>query len=235
MNIIETYKQQFSDRKLVYSMVISFVMLFFSFLVNYLSSLYAYERASNFVDDIVLSNMPTYNVDWVFVWGPIIFWVVLAYFLLKDPKKLPFTLKTVSLFVVIRAFFVIMTHLGPPPDHSPLTVFGTNWVADFLGTNPVFSFIFSSGADLFFSGHTGLPFILALVFWEMKGLRVFCLATSVFFGIIVLLGHLHYTIDVASAFFITFAIYHIATHIFKTDKEMFLGYNSMHEHSQTIQ
>ncbi len=34
-------------------------------------------------------------------------------------------------------------------------------------------------------------------------------------------GHLHYSIDVAAAFFITYSIYHIAIRWFKKDKEIF--------------
>ena len=63
--------------------------------------------------------------------------------------------------------------------------------------------------------------ILALIFWDHKVLRIIFITTSVFFGIIVLMGHLHYSIDVLSAFFITYAIHHIAEVIFKRDKEYF--------------
>jgi hypothetical protein len=38
------------------------------------------------------------------------------------------------------------------------------------------------------------------------------------FGVVVLLGHLHYSIDVLSAFFISYGIYRIAEIIFHKDK-----------------
>lgn len=221
MTIKERYKELFSDRRFARSYVTSFLFLFISLFINYFLALYAFKRASNYVDDIVLSNIQTYNVDIIFSWGPIIFWVVLAFFLFGYPRKMPFTLKSVALFVVIRALFISLTHLGPPLNQTPLTTFNSNMIADFFNTNPAGSFILSSGADLFFSGHTGLPFLLALIFWRNKGLRVYCLATSVFFGIVVLLGHLHYSIDVASAFFITYGISHIANNIFRADKDRF--------------
>ena len=34
------------------------------------------------------------------------------------------------------------------------------------------------------------------------------------------MGHLHYSIDIFAAFFITYAIYHIAVQIFKKEKLM---------------
>ena len=79
----------------------------------------------------------------------------------------------------------------------------------------------TSGGDLFFSSHTGLPFLAALLFWEHKIYRYIFLALSLIFGAVVLLGHLHYSIDVFSAFFITYGIYHISRTFFKKDLKLF--------------
>ena len=103
-----------------------------------------------------------------------------------------------------------MTHLGPFPTQTLIT--GSNIFADF-----------SKGNDFFFSAHTGLPFLMALIFWQDFRLRVVCLATSVFFGVVVLLGHYHYTIDVFSAFFITYAIYDLSVFLLKKDHEIFIN------------
>ena len=80
---------------------------------------------------------------------------------------------------------------------------------------------FAFGGDLFFSAHTGTPFLMALAFWDNKFLRILFIVTAVFFGVIVLLGHFHYSIDVLAAFFITYTIYHMAEIIFKKDKKCF--------------
>ena len=81
---------------------------------------------------------------------------------------------------------------------------------------------FTFGGDLFFSGHTGLPFLMALIFWNNKYLRYSFFALSFIFAATVLLGHLHYSIDVLAAFFITYTIFHIAIFIFKKDYLEFL-------------
>jgi membrane-associated phospholipid phosphatase len=94
-----------------------------------------------------------------------------------------------------------------------------------IGTN-IFTSLFPSifmGDDLFFSGHAGLPFLLALIFWDDVLLRTIFLGFSVLFSIVVLLGHLHYSIDVASAFFITFTIFVIAKKFFKKDWDLLNG------------
>jgi membrane-associated phospholipid phosphatase len=142
---------------------------------------------------------------------------VVAAFSLYEPKRLPFTLKSIALFILVRSLFITLTHLGPYPDRIPLdihTMLMSRWNVGNLLT-------FGSGGDLFFSGHTGLPFLFALIFWKNPRMRLFCLIGAVFFGIVVLLGHLHYSIDVLSAFFITYAIYHIAEWLFKKDRRMF--------------
>jgi len=221
MTFKEKYIAILSDRRFVKSLAFSFFLLIFSLIVNYFAALYAYNRASNHVEDIVLSNIPAMNVDLIFIWGPLIFWLILIPYLLINPRRVPFMLKSISLFVIIRSFFISLTHLGPSPYSSTLTTYGGNLLANILETNPATTFVFSSGADLFFSGHTGLPFLLALIFWKDVKLRVFCLISSVFFGVVVLLGHLHYTIDVVAAFFITYSISHIANIIFRTERSKF--------------
>ena len=137
------------------------------------------------------------------------------------PKRIPFTLKTIALFVIIRSIFITLTHIGPFPDHTAIDSFFAPSALQSVSSANNF-FIFSAGGDLFFSGHTGLPFLLALAFWHEKPFRYFCLLSSVFFGVVVLMGHLHYSIDVMSAFFITYSIYHIAEKWFRKDRAMFL-------------
>jgi hypothetical protein len=191
------------------------LLLLISLVINYFGSLYANESISNSVTDIILDNIPVINVGMIFVFGPIIFWIVMMFVCLHDPKKIPFTLKSIALFVIIRALFISLTHIGPHPDRAALDIASLNWIYDLIHSNNFF--IFSSGGDLFFSGHTGLPYLMALVFWHKPFVRIFCLFSAIFFGIIVLLGHFHYSIDVLSAFFITYSIFHISQKLFKKD------------------
>jgi membrane-associated phospholipid phosphatase len=77
------------------------------------------------------------------------------------------------------------------------------------------------GNDFFFSGHTGMPFLIALIFWKEKWVRSISIAVSLLFGALVLLGHLHYSIDVFGAFFITYTIFHICQKFFRVDLKLF--------------
>ncbi len=200
----------FKEKKFIISFIISIALLTVSFFVNYYASIYAAERVSSPVTDIILSNIRLYDVDGIFTYGPLVLWAFVGLLFFAYPNKIPFTLKSIALFVVIRSAFVSMTHIG---------TFVTIPLVD--PTLSIFSSFFSYGADLFFSGHTGLPFLLALIFWDSKPLRYLFVLSAIFFGIIVLMGHFHYTIDVFSAFFITYSIYHIALNFFPKDKVFF--------------
>jgi len=205
---LRRYKQCFKDKDYVLSFVITWVLIVVSLFVNYAAALYAEVRASNAVTDIFLSNIPIFEVGSFFVYGTIIFWITVVLVLLWRPERIPFTLKSVALFILIRSVFISLTHLGPFPTHI---VVDSNILS-----------LFSTGGDLFFSGHTGFPVLMALIFWKDIWLRVIFYAAALFFAAIVLLGHVHYSIDVLSAFFITYAIYHIAVQFFPHDYEQFV-------------
>jgi hypothetical protein len=179
-----------------------------SLVINFIASQYAFVRKDNPVTDILLDNLPVVNMDMIFSVSTWIFIVLIVIFLLLQPKRIPFTLKTISFFIIIRSAFVMMTHIGPSP-------FSTLTTPSEIGR------AFTSGADLFFSGHTGMPFLFALLYWHNRKLRWIFIIISIMAAAGVLLGHIHYSIDVASAYFITHGIYVIATRWFNRDYRVF--------------
>jgi hypothetical protein len=205
--IKKSYQISFRDRIFWRALLISVLILAGALIVNFFAGIYALERASNSVTDLILDNIRVYDVDLAFIYGPLLMFILLVLFLLSEPRRIPFTLESISLFVLIRSGFVTLTHLGPVTDHAIIA-------SDFIS-------YFTSGSDLFFSGHTGLPFLLALVFWHNRFLRYIFIALSIIFGSVVLMGHLHYSIDVASAFFITYTIYRLAEVFFADGKKLF--------------
>ena len=207
---VHRYKTAFTSRDFNFSLAIALVSLVLAFSFNYFTSNYATEHAGNQVTDIVLSNIPIFNVDTIFIYGPVVLWLFFVVILLNEPKRIPFALKSVALFIVIRAIFTTMTHLGPYPYDIP-----EDFATGFART-------MTFGGDLFFSGHTGLPFLMALMLGGIHKYYYFVfIGAAVFFGAIVLLGHYHYTIDVAAAFFITYSIYVLSCKWFKKDMKAF--------------
>ncbi len=177
-------------------------------MVNYFAGIYATESASNPVTDIVLNNIRVFDIDGMYVYGSIIFWIFIILLCLFRPNRIPFTTKSVAVFTLIRSLFISITHIGPFP---------TRIVVD---SNILAKFTFAG--DLFFSAHTGLPFLMALLFWDDIRLRILFITSAILFGVIVLMAHLHYSIDVLSAFFITYTIFHISIRVFPKDYQAFL-------------
>ena len=198
----------FKNKKFIKWTILSAIFLVIGLFVNHFAVIYTDIRASSPVADLILSNIPTFDVDMIFVYGPLFFWILITYLLLVYPKRIPFILFSIALFIVIRSVFVSLTHLGP--FYTQTAILSHNFISNF-----------STGKDFFFSGHTGLPFLLALIFEDIKPIRNIGIMISIFFGIIVLMGHYHYSIDVLAAFFITYTIYHIAIYIFKKQYSFF--------------
>jgi len=203
------HKAYWRHKEFMSSVVFGTALLVISIVTNFYAGIYATEMASAPVTDIVLSNIRLYDVDAIFIYGPLVLWFFVTILCLRDPKRIPFILKNIALFVLIRSVFIVLTHVGPFPDQASF-----DYTSEMIKN-------FTFGGDLFFSAHTGLPFLMALVFWNNIRLRVLFIATSVMFGIVVLAAHLHYSIDVLSAFFITYTIFHIAEIIFKKDRDIF--------------
>ena len=208
-NIALEYRKYFMNRSYLVSFSISLFVFIVAVIANTYSGLYATESMGNYVSDIILDNTPIVDVGFVFVYGSVIFWVFAILYLIKEPKHIPFVFESIAVFIIIRSFFVSLTHFGPFPGAAEI-----NYTSEFLKS-------FISGGDYFFSGHTGLPFLMALVFHQNKRLFIFFTLSAIFFGIMALLGHLHYSIDVLSAFFITYTIYKITEKLFPEDRKLF--------------
>lgn len=208
----EAYRFVHSEKAFYKQLFLGLGVFLIGMAANIGANVYASKKEVLVVNDLILDFLPVFNINYLYVEGAfilILFAVLLAFY---RPQRLPFMLKSVGLFIFVRSFFIILTHLSVPLPEGP-----SGYTQSF-GT---ISQLFSSGNDLFFSGHTGFPFLLSLIFWKDKLLRYLFLATSCFFGVVVLLGHLHYSIDVFAAFFITYAIHDLSVWLFTKDHNLF--------------
>jgi len=207
--IITNHKNFWSNKSLLYSSAIGMLFFIASIFLNRVATTFATERMGNSVTDLILSNTPVFNVDFIVNEVALTYFIFMIVVVILNPKTAPFVLKSAALFIIIRSVFITFTHLGPFPEKS------------YIDQTELFG-SFNLGGDFFFSGHTGLPFLAALIFWkENKFVRYVSLAASVLFGVSVLLGHLHYSIDVFAAFFITYTIYKISEKFFAKDLTIF--------------
>ncbi len=189
------------------SVLASGSLFLLSLVASFYARIYATERASNPVADIVLSNIPVFDIEPFLIAGTLFLVVFVGVLCLLRPQRIPFILYALAILYFIRSIFVSLTHVGPFP--TQITLDASEVIANMFG-----------GADLFFSGHVGAAFLLALIFWQEWRLRYIFLASSIFFGMIVLLGHLHYSIDVLAAFFIAYGVCDIAKYFFPSEYQL---------------
>ncbi len=195
------------------SLYVGILLLVISIIVQVRLGHYSSNRSigAPYVNDLFLDNLPLVNLDFIIVGGDIAVWVLACLLMARHPRYLNFGIKAIALFNIVRALFLTLTHIGPYP-------------TEFLPGPNNFGFgfyrLFTFQGNYFFSGHTGIPFLLALIFWDKKLWRDLFLVLTPVFGATVLLAHVHYSIDVFAAPFIVYGIYMITRKVFPEDCEL---------------
>ncbi len=145
-------------------------------------------------EDLLLSVLPRWDLTFLFVWG---FTAFLAFAvttaLIYERKHLPYIAWMYGILILIRAFFLILTPMGAPAEGFPIQGYP---IFDMFGNYLTFN------NDLFFSAHTSMPF-LGFLIYHKPWVRAVFFGMSVVLAATVLISRLHYSIDVAAAYFIT--------------------------------
>ncbi len=176
-----------------YLILLSLLIVAGATFLDYYSGVYVSNVKVVAVPDLILDHVGPIDVSFFYVYG----YLTLCFALFLYPfvfhiRTLHMVVSQFSLLVMLRAVFVMLTHLQTPPEAI---------TADFPWIFKGISF----QNDMFFSGHTAVPL---LGFFLYKGIiRYFFLFGSIFMAIVVLLTHSHYSIDVFSAFFICYCSY----------------------------
>ena len=184
------WREILSSNKKIALFVVGIATLLSSFAVNNTISKYVDHVQGRAVGDLILDNIPIYDLNFIFFWAVLLFWAGNIVYRLIFPKEFAFILVSMSLFVIVRCFFIALTHLGPP---ETLLV-----IPDELS-------YYSFNADLFFSAHVGTPFFYALL-TSVKKVKWTAVTYSILMVFIVLMSHGHYSIDVFASFFIAHSL-----------------------------
>ncbi|MDP2598724.1 MAG: phosphatase PAP2-related protein [Candidatus Liptonbacteria bacterium] len=198
----------FWDEERKRSLYLGLLLFVLALIVQVEAGSYSARRAvgANPVGDMFLDNLPVLDLDFIIVQGAIVAAISTVVIFMARPRYLLFGIKAAALFIILRSFFVDLTHVG---------IYPTSFDVGGIGSRVYNSLTFSG--NFFFSGHTGFPFLMALLFWRERFFRVLFLGISVFFGASVLFAHVHYSIDVFAAPFITYSIFVIARKLFPRD------------------
>jgi len=173
-------------------------------------------RPAPTLPDLVLAAVPyvawvarANYVAWLATYVP-----VAAALLWVSPRVFVRYNVTGALVSLARGATLAMTGLGAPdPVHAGPGISGHDPWDAFLSLLSPWQ-VFAQGSmrayltkDLFFSGHAATTFLLLLYVWPWPRLRWPALAGHALAVAAVLLAHLHYAIDVAGAYAVTFAIF----------------------------
>lgn len=184
-----------------YLIGLSLVLVVVATFLDYYSGVYVTEKGGVRVPDLILDHLKPIDLSPLFVYGYMgLVAALVAYPLLFHIRTLHAVVSQLSLLVVLRALFMIFTHLQTPPEAVPANF---PWIFEGL----------SFQNDMFFSGHTAIPFLGFLLF-KGSSIRYVFLVGSVVMAIVVLGMHMHYSIDVFSAFFITYCSYRMGVRAF---------------------
>jgi hypothetical protein len=157
--------------------------------------------------DTILDMLPALHMENFLVWGVPLMLACMGIVFVLYPEKIPYALKALGLLFGIRAVFVLLTPLGIRPDQVVTTPVG------------VFQNLAYGSNDFFFSGHTSVPFLFAMIFWQERWIRNLFLGFSLMFGFSVLLAHTHYSIDVFAVPLIVPTIDWAARYLFYKESE----------------
>lgn len=169
------------------------------------------------------------SLDWYNSYGwfslLIFSWLIL---LLFEKRAALLYLKTGALLSILRGVFIPLTNLGPPlgGGASPAIQqsLSQGWDAGFFLNQflPVGIFwgagqnsAFYLTQDLFFSGHTAVTFLLALLPVEKRWIKIFFVMYHLLTVAVLLLTRIHYSIDIFAAYFFVLVLLRFTRNGFK--------------------
>jgi hypothetical protein len=167
-------------------------------LLNFASETYLHNYMSEgktlpMLSDLILDNLPYYNVSIIydiFCLVPIV--LVLIYFIhKKDYNRIPLFFVLVGIFYIVRGVFIVLTPFGNPPM--------------FNGSDPIFRGFSKYELGVYPSGHAGNVFLLFLLVKD-KGYKWLIFACLIIVIVALFLARGHYSIDVLSGLFFSYAI-----------------------------
>jgi membrane-associated phospholipid phosphatase len=145
------------------------------------------------LSDLILDNLPVMNVALyydIFALIPII--VVLIYIVhKKEYNRIPYIILMSAIFYIVRGVFIVLTPFGNPPMFS--------------GSDPLFNGFAKYDLGVYPSGHAGNVFLLYLIV-KNRGYKWIIFVCLILVMITLFLAHGHYSIDILSGLFFSYAI-----------------------------
>lgn len=184
---------------------------FFIILLNVFPFFYQYiEKRNGMMNhDVFLHMIPAIDVSipiFIVTWFMAVLMIIKA---IKNPSVFMTFLYGFVILNIARFISITLIPFNPPHDlipiHDPIAniFYGDTYVTK----------------DLFFSGHTATQFLCFLCLKKRMD-RIFGLIATVLMGFLVLIQHVHYTIDVVSAPVFAYLCYWLATKVHAAEESL---------------
>jgi vacuolar-type H+-ATPase subunit I/STV1 len=185
-----TYKKKFLIASILFGVILLYYPYFFSFIQH---------RHGMALNDPLLNILPSFDVS-VYIF-PLIYSTVSLGLLraVRSPSLFLLFLWSFLFFSLSRIITITLVPLEPPTALVPLA---DPLLVPFYRHNNITK-------DLFYSGHTGSVFLIYL-FLTKKWEKIYALIATVLVGILLLIQHIHYTMDVLFAPFFVYLIFILA-------------------------
>jgi len=193
----QAWKGAMNNRQFRWQFIITLLVLStFTFIFKHFFD-YIESRSGTQLGDFLLDNIPAYNVSWgvFFILYSAI--VIGMYTHRAHPKTVLIILQTYIIVTFVRMVTITLLPLEPPVGYLPLR-------------EPVVQFFTNGGKiiskDLFFSGHvsTVLSVYLGTHLPKTKSVLFVCVVAMC---VLLLVQHVHYTVDVIAALPATWLVY----------------------------
>jgi PAP2 superfamily C-terminal len=166
--------------------------------LNFASETYLHDYMSEgktlpMLSDLVLDNLPYYNVSLIYDISCLIpILLVLIYIVQKkDYNRIPMFLLLTGIFYIVRGVFIVLTPFGNPPMFS--------------GSDTLFNGFSKYELGVYPSGHAGNVFLMLLLVKD-KGYKWLIFICLVIVIVTLFLARGHYSIDILSGLFFSYAI-----------------------------
>ena len=181
--------------------------------------LYNEARPAPHLPDLVIDQVPFVDAlaQWNYALWLAAYFPVALWLWRRDRSLFVHFLYVGGLLSLLRGLCINLTGLGPVTggDVNAGLAFAQGWAAWWSIVNPLTALGDATQVmltkDLFFSGHTATTFLLYLYARREPGLGMAALVGHVVTVGVVLLSHLHYTIDIVGAWAITYCLYRVTT------------------------
>ncbi len=163
---------------------------------------YIEKRKGVLLNDWLLAHIQPHDVSvliFAIIWGMILFTLIRAIY---NPSIYITYCWTLIFVCITRLACIIMVPLAPPVGLIPLS-------------DPLTGVFYGNALitkDLFFSGHTATLTLIVLCL-QRKTDKLIALMAVIIVAILLLIQHIHYTLDILAAPVIVYLVYRITRHL----------------------